>query len=316
VTKRLDSFQRKHPVVGFPIAVLYKYLDDDAGNLAALMAFYGFLSFFPLLLLASTVLGIVLSGDPEAQRTVLDSALRQFPVIGAQLQHPNRVGGGTAGLVVGGLGALYGGLGVTMAAQNAMNAAWTVPRNERPNPLKARGRGLVMLLTVGSTLVGTGVLSALGGGVGPLGIWLRVLAVLASTVVGTGAFVVTFRVATVRALSVRDVAPGAIGAAIVWQLLQLFGAGYVNHVVRHSSDTNGVFAIVLGLIAFMYVAAVAIMFCVEINVVRVDHLYPRALLAPFTSEVELTPGDELSYADQAKAQRYTESEHIDVRFDD
>jgi len=100
-------------------------------------------------------------------------------------------------------------------------------------------------------LLGTSVLSALGSGAGPLGAWLRLLVLAASVVLNAGAFIVGFRVATARHLSVRDVAPGAIAAAVIWQLLQTFGAAYVGRVVKSSSDTNGVFALVLGLIAFM-----------------------------------------------------------------
>lgn len=314
MTSRLDVFQRRHRYAGFPIAVIYKYIDDSGGHLAALLAYYGFLSMFPLLLLASTILGIVLSGDPGAQKAVLDSALSQFPVIGAQLQQPERVGGGIVGLLVGGLGALYGGLGIAVAAQAAMNTAWTVPKNNRPNPIRARGRGLLLLVTVGSAVLVTSVLSALGGGAGPLGVGPRVGVLIASMVVNTAAFVVGFRVATARHLSVRDVAPGAVAAAVIWQLLQSFGAGYIGHVVKNSSDTNGVFALVLGLIAFLYVAAVAVVFCVEVNVVRVDRLYPRSLLTPLTDDVELTDGDIRAYTDQAKAQRYKGFEQIDVRF--
>lgn len=314
VTSRLDDLQRQHPGAGFPIAVLYKYFDDSGGYLAALITYYGFLSFFPLLLLGSTILGIVLAGDPSAQKAVLDSALSQFPVIGAQLRQPGRIGGGLAGLLVGGLGALYGGLGVAVAAQYAMNTAWTVPKNNRPNPIKARGRGVLLLGTVGVAILGTTVLSALGGGAGPLGIGLRVLALIASVALNAAVFVLGFRVATARRLSSRQVAPGALAAAVIWQLLQSFGATYVGHVVKNASATNGVFALVLGLIGFIYLASVAVVLCVEINVVRVDRLYPRALLTPVTDDVELTAGDERAYTDQAKAERRKGFEEVDVRF--
>lgn len=82
LTDRVDAYQRRHRRAGYPIAVLYKFFDDTGGHLAALITYYGFLSLFPLLLLASTVLGLVLSDDPHAQQVVLSSALRQFPVIG------------------------------------------------------------------------------------------------------------------------------------------------------------------------------------------------------------------------------------------
>ncbi|MCW3011612.1 MAG: conserved rane protein of unknown function, partial [Solirubrobacterales bacterium] len=160
-TARFDAFQQRHPAVGFPLAVFYKYFDDQGAYLAALVTYYGLIGVFPLLLLGSTILGVVLDGDPQLQRQVLDSALSQFPVIGQELGQPGKIGGGTTGIVVGLLGSLYGGLGVAQAAQNAMNAAWSVPRNHRPNPFKARGISLLLLMTVGLGVIATTAVSAL-----------------------------------------------------------------------------------------------------------------------------------------------------------
>src|SRR5436853_494642 len=75
---------------------------------------------------------------------------------------PDHLGGGVTGLVIGILGALYGGLGIAQAVQYAMNTAWAVPRHRRPNPFAARGRSLLLLATGGLAVLGTGVLSALG----------------------------------------------------------------------------------------------------------------------------------------------------------
>lgn len=315
VTSRLDALQRRHPGLGFPIAVLYKYIDDGGGYLAALLTYYAFLSLFPLLLLAATVLGVVLANDPAAQQAVLGTALAQFPVIGRQLHDPTRLGGGATGLVVGTVTALYGGLGVAMALQNAMNTAWRVPVNRRPNPLTGRLRGLVLLAAVGLALVATTGLSVLAHGVGPFGFGLRVVAVAGSVVVNAAVFLLSYTVGTTRRLRLRDVAPGAVVAATVWQLLQWFGAGYVQNVVSRASEVNSVFAVVLGLIAFLYVAAVAVVMGAQINAVRVDRLWPRALLTPLTDDVDLTTADEHAYTAQAKAQRTKGFEHIDVSFD-
>jgi membrane protein len=316
VTERLDGLQRRHPSAGFPIAVLYKYFDDQGAYLAALLAYYAFVSLFPLLLLLSTILGIVLVGHPRVQDQVLHSALAQFPVIGDQLGEPKRVGGGVTGLVVGGLGALYGGLGVGQALQNAMNTAWRVPRNHRPNPVKARGRSLLLLVTVGVALIGTTVLSAFGSsGAGAFGLGVKALVLLASVAMNAGAFILAFRIATTRKLSVRGVAPGAVAAAVIWQLLQSFGTVYVGHVIKKASAINGVFALVLGLLAFLYLTASAVVLCAEINAVRVDQLHPRALLTPFTDNVELTTGDRRAYTTQAEAQRSKGFENVDVTFE-
>ena len=315
ILARLDAFQRRHSSAAFPMAVLYKYLDDSGAYLAALIAFYGIVSLFPLLLLASTVLSIVLVGHPHLQQQVLNSALHEFPVVGSQLSDPKRISGGTTGLVVGVAGSIYGGLGVAQAVQYAMNTAWHVPRNSRPNPLRARARSLLVLATAGIAVIATTGLSALGAaGAGSFDLTVRMLVLAASVALNATVFIFVFRIATARDLSLSDVLPGAVAAAVMWQLLQSFGVLYVSHVVRHVSDTNAVFAFVLGLVAFLYLSAAAVVLCVEVNVVRVDELYPRALMTPFTDQVSLTAGDRRSYTAQAEAQRMKGFEDVDVHF--
>jgi membrane protein len=280
-----------------------------------LITYYAFVSLFPLLLLASTVLGFVLAGDAHLQQQVFNSALKEFPVVGGQLGQPKHLGGGPGGLVIGILGSLYRGLGVAQAVQYAMNTAWSIPRNSRPNPFKARARSLLLLATVGVAVLATTVLSTLGASnAGSLGLVLKIVVLTASVAVNATVFVFAFRLAGARELSVRDVGPGAVLAAVIWQLLQTFGVVYVNHVIKGASATNGVFALVLGLLAFLYLTAVAVVLCVEINVVRVDHLHPRALFTPFTDNADLTHGDHRAYAGQAEAQRAKGFEDVHVHF--
>ncbi len=315
LAERLDGFQRRHPSAAFPLAVLYKFFDDSGTYLAALITHYAFVSLFPLLLLLSTILGFVLAGHPQLQQQILNSALAQFPVIGPQLGHPRAVGGGIGGLIIGVLGALYGGLGVAQALQYAMNTAWRVRRNRRPNPIKARGRSLLLLASAGLAVLGTTALSTLGAsGAASLGAAVKVLVLAGSLLVNVAVFLLVFRIGTTRPLTVRQVVPGALAAAVAWQLLQTFGVTYVNHVIKGASATNGVFALVLGLLAFLYLAALAVVFSIEINAVRVDQLYPRALLTPFTDNVELTGGDRRAYRDQAQAEASKGFEDVDVHF--
>jgi membrane protein len=313
-TSRLDAYQRRHRRIGYPLAVFYKFLDDGGGHLAALITYYAFISLLPLLLLASTVLSVVLQGNPGAQHAVLASALSQFPVIGEQLTQPEHLSGGTVGVVVGALGALYGGLGVSLAGQRAMDTVWAVPRNERPNPVAARARALLLLATVGLAILVTTGLSALSAGAGAFGLGFRGLTLLAAFAVNVSAFVLAFRFSTARELSVSDVLPGAVAAALVWQALQLIGKGFVTHTVKHASATNGLFAVVLGLIAFLHLTSLVVLLCAEANAVRLDRLYPRALLGPVTDDVTLTSADERSYAGQATSQRSKGFERIDVSF--
>src|SRR6185503_5091784 len=318
-TERLDRFQQRHAWAGFPLAVVYKFADDQGNYLAALITYYGFLSFFPLLLLFSSVLGFILQGNADLQDQILNSTLSQFPVIGEQLSSPSGLHGSTTAVVVGLVGSLYGALGVAQATQNAMNSAWAVPCNRRPNPIAARLRSMLLLLTVGLAIVGTTVLSALGSSGGAfganLGFGTKVLATLLSVALNTIVFVLAFKVSTAHKLSARDAAPGAVTAAVIWQVLQSFGTAYVGHVVKDATVTNAVFALVLGLIAWIYLGAVTVVMCVEINVVRTQNLYPRALMSPFTEDVDLTRADQRAYSGQATAQKTKDVETVDVSFE-
>lgn len=294
---RLDAYQQDHDWIGFPLAVIYKFTDDQGGYLAALITYYGFLSLFPLLLLLITVLGFVLQGDPQRQSDILSSTLAEFPIIGDQLRnHVGTLHGSTLALLIGVLGSLYGATGVTQAAQNAMNTLWAVPRKERPNPFSGRLRSLRSVLFLGTTLIMTTVLSGLftsGEAFGrSLGTVSTVLAVLVSLLGNAALFLGGFRILTVKDVSFRDLLPGALAASVMWQLLQYIAALLVAHQLKRASELYGLFGIVLGLIGWLYLGAVLTMICAEVNVVRCQRLWPRALLTPFTDDVVLTVADE------------------------
>jgi membrane protein len=317
--ERLDRYQRKHRRAGLPIAVIYKFVDDQGTYLAAIITYYGIVSLFPLLLLLSTVLNFVLEGQPALQQDVLDSALGQFPVVGDQLTNPHGITGSGIGLAVGIIGTIYGGLGVAQAAQNAMNTIWRVPRNERPNPLHSRLRSLLLLVVVGLSIIGTTVLSALGSAANAfgasIGVGLKILLIALALAVNAAVFTLGFRIATARKLSWRSTVHGALAAAVAWQLLQYVGTAYVGHVVKDATPTNSVFAFVLGLIAWIYLESLVVVLAVEFNSVRELRLYPRSLLTPFTDNVELTHADRRTYTDMAESQRAKGFEDINVSFD-
>ena len=310
----LDRTQRKRSVLGFPLATFFKFLDDQGPFLAAIISFYALLAIFPLLLLAVTIFGFILQGNPDLQERVIDSALSTFPIIGNELGRPDKLQGSTAATVVGILAAIYGSLGLGQALQNALNVAWSVPRNQRPDPIRARLRGMVPLLTAGTALVGLIVLSRIGALINT-GRWQSLALALGAITLNSAVFAVVFMYAPARSLGFREVLPGAVAAAVAWQVLQDFGTLYVSTVVRNSSVTNSIFAVVLGMLAFLYLAANIVVICVEVNVVRVQRLYPRSLLTPFTENVELTRGDRRSYAWQAQAQRHKDFQNIEVTFD-
>ena len=129
-------------------------------------------------------------------------------------------------------------------------------------------------------------------------------------------FTVAFRILTVAAVTVRDVLAGAVVAALSWQVLQGFGTYYVAHKLKGSNQVYGTFAVVLGLIAWIYVESLVLVLCAEFNVVLHRRLWPRALLTPFTDNVTLTAADKQAYGSYAQSQRFKGFETIEVDFRD
>ncbi|HEY0487291.1 MAG TPA: YihY/virulence factor BrkB family protein [Mycobacteriales bacterium] len=305
---RLDAYQQRHPWLGFPLAVVYKYVDDQGGYLAALIAYYGFLSLFPLMLLGVTVLGFLLEGDPGLQAHILDTAVSEIPVVGDQLRQNIRgLHGSVSGLVTGIVFALYGALGISTAAQSAFNRIWGVPRYRRPDPIMARVRGVALLAVLGLAVLATTVVSSVPWGGAPL-------TAVVVVVLNTGILLAAFRLLTVRPVGTCEAWPGAVFGAVAWQLLQMLGAYYVRHELRGASEVYGTFGLVLGLMAWIYLGAVIVLFAAEVAVVRADRLWPRALLTMFTDNVELTQGDRRSYRSYARTEQHKGFEQIDVRF--
>jgi membrane protein len=319
ITAALDRFQRRHRWAGLPLAVLYKFIDDQGNVLAALITYYAFVSLFPLLLLLVTVLGYALHGNRHLQLQVLNSALSQFPVIGDQLRtNIDPLHGRLLGLVVGILGSLYGGLGVAQAGQNAMNKVWAVPRHARPSPLKARGISLLLLLLLGAGVLATTVLSGLTTSASAygsdLGVGARILTTVLSVAVNAVLFVVAFQLMTAEHVTVDQVRGGALAAAVCWQLLQEVGTYYVGHQLKGASATYGVFGLVLGLLAWIYLGALVIVMCAEYSVVRAKKLWPRSLLTPFTDNVRLTEGDRRAYSSYPLTEKHKGFETVEVEF--
>jgi YihY family inner membrane protein len=307
----VDGWQRRHAVAGFPIAVMKKFSEDRASNLAALIAFYAFFSLFPLLLAFVSVLGYVLDDNPSLREDVIDSAVARIPVIGPQIEDQIQplTGNGLA-LAIGLLGALWAGLGVTLALGRAFAQIWDVPRVDQPNGIKARLRGLATLVVLAIILIAATVVGglAIGGGIGPGAQRLAALAL--ALVVNLAVFLVGFAILAGRRQPVREFMPGVILAAVGSLALQSLGGWYIDYVIAGATATYGVFALVIGMLSWFLLAAYLILVAVEVNVVLARRLWPRSLAG------ELEPADRLVFERSAAAARRDRRSHIEVNFDE
>ena len=281
--RAIDRFQQRHTVLGFPFGVLKKYGDDQGGKKAALLAHYGFLSLFPLLLVFLTLLGYALANDQELQQAVIDTLARQFPVLGSQIVTSiSTINGSGVAQAVGMLGTLWGGLGITQSFQDAMNDVWNVPRRQRPNFWWRLARGLAALLLVAGELVAATVLAQLGiAGPGLLG---RADLLGGSFLLNLLLLLVMFQVLTGTRLRWRWLLPGAAVGALGWSVLQTVGVQVVNRQLERANLLYGVFAVVLVLLGWLYLSTQLVLYAAEVNVVLARRLWPRSLLQPPLTE--------------------------------
>ncbi|HEY3962348.1 MAG TPA: YihY/virulence factor BrkB family protein [Gaiellaceae bacterium] len=274
--KRLDDYQQSRDWLGFPLAVFKKYSDDQGGMLAAAVTYYAFFSVFPLLLVLVSGLGYVLPGHPRLQHDLLTSALGQFPVIGHDLR-VHALSGNAVALGAGIAVALWAGMGVFVAAEKAMDDIWGVPRAERPGFVPGRLRALGLLALLGTGVLAATAVSSIATAGTSLGVPLKLGAVAVSVLFDFGLFWVALRLLTIRDVTWRQLRGGAASAAIAYELLQLVGGLYVGHVVNKASNTYGTFALVIGLLSWIYLATHILLLVAEGNVVATKRLWPRPL---------------------------------------
>ncbi|MEX2393835.1 MAG: YihY/virulence factor BrkB family protein [Actinomycetota bacterium] len=275
--ERVDAFQQRHAFLAFPYGVMKKFGDDRAGEQAALLAYYGFFSIFPLLLFAVTLMGMMLSNNPELQERILRSALAQFPIIGDQIRENVRaIGDSGVALFVGLFGALWAGLAGVKALQNAMDRVWDVPIRKQPGLVTRVRRGLLVLSFFGAFALATTGLSGIGAGAEDVSAPIRIATFLGSFALNVVGFLFVFKMLTVADVSWNDVAPGAAVAGFGWTVVLSIGNYYVGTRLKHASAMYGFFGVVIGLLSWMYLAGQITLFCAEINVVRKEKLWPRS----------------------------------------
>jgi YihY family inner membrane protein len=196
------------------------------------------------------------------------------------------------------------------AAQDAMNEVWAIPRAAQPGYVPKRLRSIASLSVIGASLLvstfatqAITVLPDLPGIARGAGLALTV-------VVNALVFLVVFQVLATEHQPWRQLVPGAAVGGVGYTLLQTVGHWYVDRSINGASDTYGTFAIVIGLLSWLYLLGQFTLFAAEINVVRARHLWPRSVFPP-----KLTAADRKAMVAAAQAQQLRPEQRIDVTFD-
>ncbi len=309
--RKADGAQQRYQPSAFVFGVVKKYGDDNGGVLAANLTHSAFVSFFPLLLVLVTVLGLVAVGNPAFRQDAVDAVANQVPLIGHQLTenvHQLRRSS-VIGLIAGLATLVWGSTSLAQAGLFTMEQVWNLPGPARPGYFPRLARALLFLVLLAVVVAATSLLAALST-YGHRALPFVAFAEAVEATVNAGMYFVGFRILTPRGVPSRDLAPGAVAAGICWTALQVAGAYLVHHYL-HSDSVYGVFATVLGLVAWLYLSAEITVYCAEINVVLARRLWPRSVIQP-----PLTEADRASLALQALQNQRREEQQVVVTFDD
>jgi YihY family inner membrane protein len=309
--RRVDATQQRYTATAFVFGVTKKYGDDNGGVLVSNLAYSAFVAMFPLLLVLTTILGLIASVDQSFRADALNDVASQVPLIGRTLtENVHQLKRSSViGLVVGLLGLIWGSTGLAQSGLFTMEQVWNLPGPARPGYVQRLGRAMLFLCLLGGGVIVTTLLAGLNT-YGHKAFVFVVLAEVAAAVVNVGMYIGAFRVLTPKGVPAGSLLPGAITGGILWTVLQVVGTYLIHHYL-HSDSAYGVFATVLGLIAWIYLAVEITVYCAEINVVLARRLWPRAIVQP-----PLTEADRASMALQALQNQRRPEQHIEVTFHD
>ncbi len=307
---KLDDFIQRHKFLSLPYSVQKKYSDDQAGYQAALVTYYGFLSLFPLLIVAMSLTQLSLLHSAHLKAKIITALNKNFPIVGSQLQnsvHSNHKAG--IALIISVLITIYGARGVAQAFQSVMNHIWQVPMYKRGgliNNLKS----IILVIFLGVGFIVSGVLSSYFTAPHS-NIWLRIAAFIVSLLLLTLILMVVFKLSLSIRRKLREFFSGALTAAIGFQIVQAVGGFLITHELKKLSSLYGTFAVILATLFWIYLLARIILYATEIDTVLDLKLWPRSLTA-----YRLTPADQRALKMYAGRGRYEgpKTEKMSVNF--
>ena len=261
VKERLDRLGDRWPGLGRILRIQTRYSELNGNYLAGAVTLAGFLSLFPLLLLAFAVLGFISVGRTELANDVIGrlgltgEAARFVTDLIRQTERSRQLAS-----VLGVAGLLWTGLGLVAAVQHTMNTVWQV-----------KGRGLRDKLSGLAWLAGAGVLFLVSFGVTAaahvLPPPLAVLGPLAALAVDVALWLWTMTVLTNRSIGWRPFLPGAIVGAIGLGVLKAAGAIYVPRAVESASALYGSLGVMFAILAWLLFFGRLVVYAAVTNVV-------------------------------------------------
>lgn len=277
LTTKLNNIQLNYRPLAFAYAVIKKQGEDRVGYQAALLTYYSFLALFPLLMVLTTITNIVIGGDPELEKKVVDGVTGYFPMMGDQLSsHVHTLNKSGLALFAGLLFAFYGARGVADAFQHGILNIWNIPNDKRDGFPKNILKSLVLIFVGGLGFIGASIFAGIASSAGH-GIVFKILPVAINVFLLYWVFRFLLNFSLNKKITASDTRLGALIAAIGLVFLQFFGVYLLSRELKNLDALYSYFAIALGLMFWLYLQAQMIYLAAQIAVVHSGKLWPRSL---------------------------------------
>jgi membrane protein len=262
---RVVAARDRSVVVDVGVEVVDGWQRHLTGRNAAVLTYYGFLSVFPLFLVATTALGLVLEDNPDLQDDILDTAISQLPVIGTTIvDNAGRLDGNVWALVVGLLVALWAATRAFVGVQTAFDDAWEVHADRRDNFAVKRLKALGGIAIIGGAQIGATALSTIAS-LGDVRLLGRLVLLVGTIALNAVVLAAMYRFLSARAVTWSMVWPGAVLGGIGFTGLQVAGATIVDRYLRGAEDISGVFGTVFALLGWMSLHATVSVVGIELD---------------------------------------------------
>lgn len=245
-----------------------RYRSEGGDRLAAAVSYYGFLSFFPLILLALSVVGFVVKGSASAQQRVLDAldnflphALVSDPKTGIDLNavaaHRSQIG------LIALAGLLISGTGWIGSLRESLRRMWgkeDIQRNFFISKLLDVGLLAALGIVLGVSIGVSGIASQTTG---TLLQWfgleqtngarhlVKVIGLVLPFIVDMAIFGYFFSLLPQVRTPAGSLIRGAFLGAVAFELLKIGGAYYVARTTKSGTAIYGTAAVIVGLVVWL-----------------------------------------------------------------
>lgn len=262
--ERLDRLAAKWPWFAAILRVQDRFSEVQGNAAASAITLNAFVSLFPLMLVVISVVGFMSGSNTH----LADDIVKDLGLTGQAAKTMEQTinvarHSAKAASVIGLLGLAWTGLSLIAALQHGINVPWQV----EGAGFKTKLLGVPWLIGAALIFVASFALSTL---LGFLPGWLAPVNVLLSLGVDFGLFLWTFWLLGTVKVGWRPMVPGAVMAAVGFEILKVVGSVYVPKLVSSSSALYGSLGIVFAILAWLLFFGRLLVYSSVCNVVRYE----------------------------------------------